>query len=150
MSSIMAEIETVFPKLSGTSYKKTSDDTERYNCLAWAAGDDDRWWESGHPFDVGYYWPRDTPEGAVVSSLTAAYQSIGYRLCGDGKLEEGFEKIAVYGASSGEWTHAARRLSSGAWTSKLGVCEDIEHEQPDHLECPTYGSVHCYMKRQKE
>lgn len=56
----MSEIETVFPKLSGTSYKKTSDDTERYNCLAWAAGDDDRWWESGHPFDVGYYWPKDT------------------------------------------------------------------------------------------
>lgn len=140
-------IESLFPKLAGTTYRKTSADTELYNCIAWAAGEDDRWWEPGGPSDVGYYWPTGVSEGYDLQCLVDAYHSIGYRACDTATVEAGFEKIAVYGDSNGMWTHAARQLPSGAWTSKLGPCEDIEHERPDDLEGKDYGSVYCFMKR---
>ena len=147
MTKTFSKIETIFPKLSGTSYKCTSADTPAYNCIAWAAGENDRWWEPGHPFDVGYYWPSDATQGPEVSCLVEAYESIGYSVCTEDKAEPGFEKIAVYGRDDGTWTHAARQLPEGPWTSKLGPCEDIEHEHPDHLESRSYGLVHYYMKR---
>lgn len=118
-----------------------------YNCIAWAAGEDDRWWEPIGPSDVGYYWPRDASDGYSLQCLVEACRSIGYRTCETDAVEVGFDKIAVYGDSSGRWTHAARQLPCGAWTSKLGPCEDIEHEHPDDLEGKEYGAVHCYMKR---
>jgi hypothetical protein len=76
-----------------------------------------------------------------------AYETIGYSICEDGELEEGFEKIALYATSDGEVTHAARQLSNGRWTSKLGRWEDIEHELAG-LVCEMYGSVRQFLRRQ--
>ena len=83
-------------------------------------------------------------------NLIEAFETLGFERCGDGLLEAGIEKLAVYCSSAGAWTHAARQLPSGAWTSKLGACEDIEHEHPDHLGGSDYGDVHCYMKRPRD
>lgn len=149
MPPVESKFETWFPKLSGTNYEPTSDATNVYNCIAWAAGEDYRWWEPGLPYDVGYYWPKGATEGDDMMCLIEAYRSIGYRDCQDGTVQDGFDKVALYGNSSGEWTHAARQLPSGTWTSKLGPYEDIEHERPDHLEGVDYGSVDCYMKRRR-
>ena len=44
----------------------------------------------------------------------------------DESLEPGFEKVALY-ALGGVPKHAARQLSSGRWSSKLGDLEDVEH-----------------------
>ncbi|MFM7428637.1 MAG: hypothetical protein ACKO1F_01925 [Flammeovirgaceae bacterium] len=55
-------------------------------------------------------------------------------------------KVALYG-KDGKWTHAARQLVSGKWTSKMGSCEDIEHLTPLVLEGEGYGYVFQVMKR---
>ena len=55
--------------------------------------------------------------------------------------EEGKIKIALYFDFSNQRpTHAARQLTSGLWTSKLGDNMDLSHELHE-LEGPEYGNV---------
>ena len=61
-------------------------------------------------------------------------------------LETGFEKVAFYGGGM-LYTHAARQLPHGKWTSKLGKGEDIEHDTPDDVSGGLYGEVVQLMKR---
>jgi hypothetical protein len=56
------------------------------------------------------------------------------------------EKVALYG-STFLYTHAARQLLNGKWTSKLGRSVDIEHDTPDDLAGGVYGEVQQYMRR---
>ena len=63
--------------------------------------------------------------------------------------EAGYVKVALY-AKDGKWTHAARQLESGRWTSKLGIYEDIEHAAPQDLCGDLYGQIHNVMRRQRE
>jgi hypothetical protein len=53
----------------------------------------------------------------------------------------------AYG-SSWFYTHAARQLPTGKWTSKLGKAEDIEHDSPDDVAGGIYGEVVLFMRRQ--
>jgi hypothetical protein len=39
--------ESQFPNLAKTVYRVTSSQTAIYNCFAWAAVQDDRWWSLG-------------------------------------------------------------------------------------------------------
>lgn len=64
----------------------------------------------------------------------------------DASLEQGFEKVALYG-SGAEYTHAARQLPSGKWTSKLGKAEDIEHDTPEDVAGGLYGELIEIMTR---
>jgi len=45
------------------------------------------------------------------------------------------------------YTHAARQLPDGKWTSKLGQLEDITHGTTDVIEGGDYGEVVQFMKR---
>ena len=86
----------------------------------------------------------------MENSLTAfvtAFSTLGYEPCADGKLEEGFEKVAVYQLPTGV-QHMARQLQTGRWTSKLGQLQDIEHDTPTELEGEEYGTVVQYMRRE--
>ena len=56
------------------------------------------------------------------------------------------EKVAIY-LLNGMPTHAARQLSTGKWTSKLGLSIDIEHDSPDVLDGPEYGKASIFLKR---
>lgn len=137
-------IENLFPNLTQVGYRVTSTASLVYNCLAWAAKDDQQWWEpvSG----PGYYWPSGVSCEYTVEALVQVYGSLGYTLCADSSLEEGFERVALYGKVQG-YTHAARQLPHGKWTSKLGHLEDIEHDTLAALEGAEYGSVLHIMKR---
>jgi hypothetical protein len=64
----------------------------------------------------------------------------------DVSLDVGFEKVALFGYSL-YYTHAARQLPNGKWTSKLGKAEDIEHDIPDDVAGGVYGGVVQIMKR---
>lgn len=57
-----------------------------------------------------------------------------------------FEKLALYGSAM-MYTHAARQLPDGKWTSKLGQLEDITHTTTEAIEGGDYGEVVQYMKR---
>jgi hypothetical protein len=134
-----------FPNLQDSDFYKTSDETDSYNCIAWAAGDDQRWWQA-EPFQQ-YYWPGRLTEWEDVQALVSIYEGLGFVQCHDGSAEPGWEKIAVYADAKSEWTHAARQLSDGQWTSKLGVGIDITHKTPEVLVGPAYGTLVRFLKK---
>ena len=127
-------------------FKVTSESTSEYNCFSWALGDDFRWIDP----TVDYaQWMADVSNGSSIDSVVELFRAAGYELCGDGSLEDGYEKIAIY-VKDGEPTHAARQLENGRWTSKLGKYEDIEHDFPEALQGDgfgEYGRVAVFMAR---
>ena len=136
---------TDFPNLTPQNHQIKSEETRNYNCLAWAAGEADRRWEP----DImeQWYWPDGVERDQTIKAFVKAYMTLGYERCPDGRLEPGFEKIAIYAFEDGTATHAARQLSSGVWTSKLGDFEDIDHETLDCLIGPQYGKPVAYLRR---
>src|SRR5437879_1148322 len=87
--------ERTFPNLSRSAYEKTSDENDRNNCAAWAAGDDTRWWQP--PVEPWHYWPSGAPLNFDVDSFARAYELEGFEQCADATPEAGFEKVAIYG-----------------------------------------------------
>ncbi len=140
----MAQLEVIFPGLRTASYRVTSAATEKYNCIAWAAGDTERWWWPAQATAI--FWPTGVPREQTREAFLAAFTSLGYAVCDVEGPEEGGEKIALFADADGLPTHAARQLPSGRWTSKLGRSEDIEHDLHD-LEGVIYGAVLLIMKR---
>ncbi len=140
-----ADLEQYFPDLAATGYRITSPATPDYNCIAWAAENTaNPWW----PIALNpYYWPTEIPSAVTVQSFVDAFRMLGYELCEDGQFETGFEKVAIYAGRNGEPTHMARQLNSGAWTSKLGGLEDIEHRVLSGVEGDSYGLVAQFLKR---
>ena len=139
-------METKFPGLTSTGYEKKSPATIAYNCIAWAANFTDLWWEPIE--EKGYYWPYGVPSEYTLDALIEVYKKFGFKLCDNGNYEDGFEKIAIYGIKD-IYTHAARQLDNGKWTSKIGMREDIEHSSLAGLEGEMYGQVKHFMKREK-
>lgn len=137
---------TAFPYLTTGRYVITSPATPYYNCIAWAAGEDFRWW---WPTPGVYFWPAHVPAEETVDAFTTAFESIGYSVCADGTLEAGFEKVVIYTTQAGVPTHMARQLPSGAWTSKLGSDVDLEHRATRDVEGPAYGAATRFLKRRR-
>jgi len=140
------ERERAFPSLSRSNYEATSDETTKYNCIAYVAGDESQWWQ---PYigDRPTYWPDGAIKGYSIEALVSAFRALGYTMCSGGELEPGFEKIALYVNANGEWAHAARQQADGSWLSKLGDWEDICHTTVEAVECDVYGKASRYMKR---
>lgn len=138
-------LEDAFPGLTPGSYDVTSPRTRRYNCIAWAAGDTGNWWWPSLLVDEEF-WPSGVAREETLDAFRQAFAAIGYQRCPDQNQEAGFEKIALFVDNAGIPKHAARQQSSGRWTSKLGVLEDIEHALED-LQGVEYGSVVLIMKR---
>lgn len=132
----------LFPALN--DYTVTSPQEVRYNCIAWATGEANRWWSP----DLDSYWPPEVPMNHDLVVYVVAFGTLGYEPCADGTLDEGFEKVAIYESLTGYVIHMARQLSSGRWTSKLGQLDDIEHASPADLEGREYGRVVQYMRRE--
>lgn len=131
-----------FPRLTAANHRVTSPATPDYNCVAWAAGDTAHWWQPG------VYWPAETARGDFgIAALKHLFTALGFADCASSdQLEPGFEKVALYG-SDAFYTHAARQLPSGVWTSKLGRDVDIEHLAPEDVAGGVYGQVIGFMKR---
>ncbi len=139
-----AILERIFPRLVG-DYQVTSPATAGYNCIAWAAGDETRWWWPDEQPDV--YWPSGVPRELTIVAFIAVFRTMGYEVCASGELERGCEKVALY-ALNDVPTHAARQLPSGRWTSKAGIFEDLEHSL-EGLEGDLYGRVVCLLRRRQ-
>lgn len=130
-----------FPRLTDSNFRETSPASIKYNCVAWSAGDSSRWWQPGS------LWPIEASADDVsINALIRMFESLGYESCENVQFEPGFEKVALY-ASGMFYTHAARQLANGLWTSKLGKAEDIEHDTPDVLAGGLYGEVVQIMRR---
>ncbi len=163
------DLERHFPNLTRQVYEVKSNPTPftnanivlPYNCIAFAAGDDKRWWWP----DGVHYWPAGVTQEETVEAFIEMFESLGYEKCekNNPAHEPGFDKVAIYWTKVGNpWTlpksptHAALQIHDGIWKSKLGEHEDIEHI---NLECLTgddmtgriepYGVPVQIMKRRR-
>jgi hypothetical protein len=125
-----------FPNLNHGGWQITSDPSEDYNSIAWAAGLTSRWWWPDGLED----WPAGAPCEETITAFAAALGTTGYVPCDNGDWEVDTEKVALY-AIGDRPKHAARQLPNGKWTSKLGAGHDIEHD--------SLGAVVLFLKRQR-
>lgn len=139
--------EDRFDNLVSIGYRRTSDEDEFYNCVAWALGDTSQRWD---PIKgSGDHWPQNMPCLCDIPTFMSLFQSQGgYVKCDDWKHEEGIEKIVLFEElQHGLFSHVTRELRDGKWTSKLGDWEDIEHNSPEALTGKEYGKISAVMKR---
>lgn len=73
------------------------------------------------------------------------FAHFGFVECLSGSFEAGKVKLAIF-ANDYCFTHVARQLESGRWSSKLGEEMDLEHDLAA-LEGPLYGRVVKFMER---
>src|SRR6202042_102938 len=67
-----------FPRLTPRTPRVTSPATVDYNCVAWAAGDTEHWWQPG------VFWPVDAPPQEYgISALEDAFRALGFEPCDD-------------------------------------------------------------------
>src|SRR5260221_51227 len=70
-------LQTHFPGLRITSFRITSPDDRKYNCIAWAANDvNDWWWPEAKVQDA--VWPGAAGREVTLSAFTAAFSTLGY------------------------------------------------------------------------
>jgi hypothetical protein len=139
------------PRLMPHNHEVTSPLDQRYNCIAHAAGEDNRWWWPPLPGQLRRlheYWPPGVPTSLAISSFEIAFERKGYRRCDTGVVEKGWEKVAVYANAEGEPTHAARQVAGGMWTSKLGAQQDIAHTTLAAVAGGAYGEPAIFMRRE--
>ena len=140
----MPSLQGDFPNLNNGNHKPTSPITSDYNCIAWAAEEDDCWW---WPLPIGAgYWPPLAARAETVPAFVAAFTTIDFAPCATGALEPGLQKLAIYTLSNVP-THMARQLPDGTWTSKLGQNIDINHFTLEALHGPTYGEATHFLSR---
>jgi len=103
--------EALWPHLRSEGYAVTSPQTWNYNCIALAAGMESEWWWPDPYGDAA--WPRGVSREETLEAFAAAFATLGYTICQNGELEQGYEKVAIY-AQNGVPTHAARQLHDAA------------------------------------
>ena len=131
-----------FPNLS--DYQITSKRDRKYNCIALAAEDNQRWWWPDPKNQK--YWPPDIPRQETLEAFIVVFENLGYVTCDNSNYQSGYEKIAIFVNDQGKPKHAAKQLPNGRWNSKLGECHDIEHVL-EEIEGQTYGKVAIIMRR---
>jgi hypothetical protein len=136
----------VFPNSSKEKFCATSPPTWSYNCIAWACGDNSKWyWPDSSEIS---YWPDEVPRQVTIEAFIKLFERLDYFLAQNGEMEIGFEKIAIFVDEDSKPTHAARQLDNGLWTSKLGPNHDISHSIFS-MSNGVYGNVSVFMKRRR-
>lgn len=87
-----ALLELRFPGLRGVEWRITSKATRRYNCIAWAIGENHRRWDG-----VDGYWPNSLPRDTSIVTLVKAYMTKGFEVCqADGHVyDPEYDKIVL-------------------------------------------------------
>lgn len=139
----------LFPKLAQSGYIVTSAPDKSYNCIAFAAGDQAKWWwpipgpaEANAPI---VFWPAGAPFGDSLDVFVTSLGLLAYNRCDDPSVDANLVKVALY-AIDGRVKHASRQMANGQWRSKMGKAEDIEHSL-EAVEGPLYGLVAAILER---
>jgi len=125
-----------WPHLSN-NYDYVGPATKKYNCIAWSLGITSKW-----------LWPGDS-----LQDFDRFYEQQGFHRLSklDFRKQDGFEKIVLYGKKKEQGircTHAARQMSDGKWTNKLGALPLIKVPTPEILAGPAYGKpVAVYVRK---
>lgn len=142
MSSWAELLGKAFPKLSSEDIEFVGEPTNRYNCIAYAAGDTTKPWIHYEE----HYWPPHATRSDNIQSLVEVFAGLGFEQCQDSSVEDNYEKVALY-EQQGEWQHAAIQTPNGRWRSKMGIGPVIEHRSPESLSGGMYGDATVYMRR---
>lgn len=134
-----------FPNSQKEPFTATSYETGIYNCIAWACGYDDRWYWPSDDNPV-HTWPDGVLKNETISAFIQLFESLGYEVCDNASLEDGYTKIAIFEKSE-KPTHAARQLNNGLWTSKLGQYKDVSHTI-ESMNGGDYGTASVFLKKQ--
>jgi len=138
----MTWLNISFPNLRNEGFTVIDPPSDRYNCIAYAAGDTSQWWDH----TPRRYWPSWAMRSAQIESLQEVFAGLGFGECHDGSLEAGYEKVALY-EDDGEYQHASIQMPNGAWRSKMGPGPVIEHRSPGSLSGGPYGNATIHMRR---
>ncbi|MEH2440267.1 MAG: hypothetical protein V7K16_08220 [Nostoc sp.] len=76
---VREKIDRDYPNLIIYGYKLTSPDTIDYNCVAWAAEDDETWWWPD--IQEQFYWPLSIPREETIEVFQQAFETLGYEVC---------------------------------------------------------------------
>jgi hypothetical protein len=138
-----------FANSAGKSCDEKSPKCDKYNCIAFAMGDVDRWWWPTKRPTAGVFWPLHGigHREPTVSNFMAMLHQQGFSSCQDGNYEQGFDKVELCSQPFDRVTHIAKLLPDGTWHSKLGPDEDVIHEL-SALEGSKYGKVVGFYRRQ--
>ncbi|MBC7553967.1 MAG: hypothetical protein H7257_08310 [Taibaiella sp.] len=127
-----ANIKRHFPNLVPEgNFKYTSPHTDEYNCVAWASAIADEW--------IQFIYDEKGNYDINVRRYINYFAEIGFAPIDNSQPEKNILKIAIYADKSNDFTHVARQLPSGKWTSKIGDWEDIEHDTLDDIAGGAYG-----------
>ncbi len=152
-------VKNYFENIRDEDFELTSPFDAKYNCIAHAAGNNEKWWWAVDTATVGndVFWFNNLSGQATLENFILAFGKLGYEPCEDSEFENGFEKVAIYVstkdkiyAPKGTPTHMARQLKNGNWTSKLGKDVDISHKTLQSIEGEIYGIVKQILKRPTE
>jgi NAD kinase len=142
-----AQVLRLFPNADLDGFYETSKVNPLNNCYAWAGGDKENIW---YPTKSYYLWFTDS-KSEKLDNFIDNYGYIGYKeITQSREYEPGFEKLAIFVGEDGLPSHAARQKDNGAWTSKLGILEDVEHKTLECIEGVDYGMVEVILKRPKK
>lgn len=75
-----AVLEANHPRVKRAPYGISSPVDPGYNCIAYAAGDNERWWGRFQGLNQAY-WPAGAPRELTLEAFVAAYATIGYAPC---------------------------------------------------------------------
>jgi hypothetical protein len=149
--TVIDDLRQRYPGLRTSHLKVTSERDHRYNCVAWAMGDNKYKWMAdpiilNDPSAVPYcYWPEGAPREDTLRGWIAMLRLRGFRRCSSAVYEAAYERVAIYGKVDRPM-HMALQKSNGRWTSKLGEENDIEHEL-EGLNDSKYGRVLIVLRR---
>ena len=132
----------LFPNSFDFPFEITSPETAQYNCVAWALGDSENWWEA----DEDYLWLDDIEFSTSLFAVQSLFEKFNFEISDNAIFENDYEKVALFSDDNWTCTHVARQLDNEFWTSKLGVSYDISHTL-DALENGIYGQVVLILKR---
>ena len=117
------DLKKIFPNLKLQNTSVTGEATDKYNCIAWSLGFDDKWINPGSTKDI----------------LTRQYLSYG---CSATGYSSASAVIDAWAYSTGKGTHGSKKYAGSAslYESKLGRSLRITHGRTD-LESTAYGSI---------
>jgi hypothetical protein len=131
--------------LEGWDYEVTSEISVEYNCIAFAAGEEDRfWWPRSAPHA---FWPEGARDEETIEAFVEAYATIGYEQIDDESFDPAHEKVALYLSKDGLPRHAAKQIDDWYWQSKLGNYHDIKH--PLRALAEEYGDRFIFLRRRR-
>src|SRR5208337_1990217 len=99
-----------FPSLGG-NYTVTSPAARRYNCIAWGAANDARWWWPDAR-NIGY-WPPNIPREETLDAFERAYALQGYATCSPESKRSRYTACALVRTWSPRMPRGSLKMAGG-------------------------------------